>query len=375
MKVSDFITELHAAGIDYFTGVPDSLLKPFCDYLNSKLKDSHISAHNEGGAVALAAGYHLATGKTPCVYMQNSGIGNAANPIISLTSPEVYGIPVLYVVGWRGTPRGTGEPGVHDEPQHMFQGKITLELLKLLGIETVVIDKATTPEQVRQALKLFAELFRQGKSAAFVAVKDTFAADSESIYTNKYPLSRERAVEIISGHYSGAVFVSTTGKISRELYEIRERRGEAHASDFLTVGSMGHSSMLALGIALNRPDRQVVCLDGDGALLMHMGALVVIGKARPLNFTHFLLNNEAHESVGGMPNASDNVDFCPIARACGYDSALAVSDEAELMSALGIYRFVEVRCALGSRGDLGRPKESPAENKAAFVNCLTSNTS
>jgi phosphonopyruvate decarboxylase len=364
MKTADFIAELHTAGIDFFTGVPDSLLKPFCDYLNTTLKGSHITAQNEGGAVALAAGYHLAAGKVPCVYMQNSGLGNAANPIISLTSPDVYGIPVLYVVGWRG------EPGVHDEPQHVFQGKITLELLNLFGIKTVVIDKNTTAEDVHRTLASFMGLFSQGKSAAFVVRNGMFTSDSKTIYTNNYSLSRERAIEIVTEYFKDALFVSTTGKISRELYEIRERRGESHASDFLTVGSMGHSSMIALGLALNKPDRKIVCLDGDGAVLMHTGALAVIGKAKPVNLVHVLLNNEAHESVGGMPNASNSVEFYKIALACGYASGVVAGDESELTNALGSCRFVEVKCALNSRDDLGRPKESPKDNKTAFENLM-----
>ena len=360
-------------GADFYTGVPDSQLAALCDCLMDRYEtDSshHIIAANEGNCAALAAGYYLATGKTPVVYLQNSGLGNIVNPVASLLNGKVYGIPCLFIVGWRG------EPGVHDEPQHLFQGEITLSLLEHLGIPAFVIDRTTTDEQVLAKLSEYRELFAQGRQTAFVVRKGGLHYSGKTSYGNRFTLTREEAIGHIAASSGGGVIVSTTGKASRELFEYREAQGMGHAHDFLTVGSMGHSSSIALGIALQKPERLVWCIDGDGALLMHMGAMALIGASRPANLIHIVLNNGAHESVGGMPTVAGRLDLPAIARACGYPNIASADTAEELSKALASAKarhelaFIEVKCALGSRQDLGRPTTTPIENKQSFMEFL-----
>lgn len=367
MKIEILMEKL---GADFFAGVPDSQLKALCSYLMDTYgldPAHHVIAANEGNAAALAAGYHLATGKTPVVYLQNSGLGNIVNPVASLLNEKVYGIPCLFIVGWRG------EPGVHDEPQHVFQGEITLPLLDTLDIPYFVLDRDTAQDQVAPKLEEYRALFAQGKQAALVVRKGALEYSGKTVYRNDHSMSREEAIGCIAAAAGEDVIVSTTGKASRELFEYRAAHGQGHGHDFLTVGSMGHSSSIALGIALQKPDRRVWCLDGDGAALMHLGAMAVIGAKGPANLVHIVLNNEAHESVGGMPTVADKVDLCTIARACGYPSAAAVDTRGGLERALAEakaanqHTFLEVRCALGARDDLGRPTTTPQENKAAFM--------
>lgn len=370
MKVETF-TEI--LGAEFYTGVPDSQLRPLCDYLMNTFGTDprrHVIAANEGNAAALAAGYHLATGKVPVVYLQNSGEGNLINPAASLLHRQVYGIPVIFVVGWRG------EPGIHDEPQHVYQGAVTLKLLEDLDIPAFVIGPETTDEQVRAAMEDFQAILKEGGDAAFVIRKGGLTYDQKADYHNQYALRREEAIRQIAAAAGEDPIVSTTGKASRELFEIRERAGQDHSRDFLTVGSMGHASSIALGIALHRPERRVWCLDGDGALLMHMGALAVIGQSRPNNLIHIVLNNAAHESVGGLPTAAGRLDLPAIAKACGYPHAATAETIEELDVALQEAKtrrelcFLEVKCAIGARPDLGRPTTTPQENKRAFMDHL-----
>lgn len=368
------VEELTQSGeFEFFTGVPDSQLKALCSWLYDRygISEHHIIAANEGNAVALAAGYHLATGKVPVVYLQNSGLGNIVNPVASLLNDRVYGIPCLFIVGWRG------EPGVHDEPQHVFQGEITLSQLEILNIPAFVIDKTTTREQMKDKLEEYGKLFAQGRQAAFVVRGGALEYRGGNNYGNSYLMGREEAIGHILAVCGDDPVVSTTGKISREVYELRKGLGQGHEHDFLTVGSMGHCSSIALGIALHKKDRRIWCLDGDGAALMHMGAMALIGANRPSNLVHIVLNNQAHESVGGMPTAAGTLDFPGIARACGYSSALSVDTLEKLDKAVETAKagnqlaFIEVKCALGSRNDLGRPDATPAENKAALMAALT----
>ncbi|MCI8915977.1 MAG: phosphonopyruvate decarboxylase [Oscillospiraceae bacterium] len=372
MKIEDFVGLL---GADFYAGVPDSQLKALCNFLMDRYGSDpahHIIAANEGNAAALAAGYHLATGKVPVVYLQNSGLGNIVNPAASLLNEKVYGIPCLFIVGWRG------EPGVHDEPQHVFQGEITLPLLEDLDIPAFVIGKTTTEEQVKAKLDEYRALLAQGRQAAFVVRKGALEYSGKTVYGNAHPMSREGAIGQILAAAGDDPVVSTTGKASREVYELREGRGQGHGRDFLTVGSMGHSSSIALGIALQKPHRRVWCLDGDGAALMHLGAMALIGANKPANLVHVVLNNEAHESVGGLPTVAGLLDLPAIARACGYPGAVSVNSRSELERALEVAKtggqltFIEVKCALGARDDLGRPTTTPQENKAAFMAALES---
>ena len=367
MKIEDFIEALEA---DFYTGVPDSLLKPLCNYLMHTYgidRNHHLIAANEGNCAALAAGYHLATGKVPVVYMQNSGEGNIINPAASLLSDKVYAIPMIFVVGWRG------EPGVHDEPQHIYQGQVTVKLLEDMDIASFVIGKETTIEELQEAMARFRAVLAKGKQVAFVVRKGALSYDGKMVYKNDNKMLREEIIRHITAVSGEDPIISTTGKASRELFEIREANNQSHKYDFLTVGSMGHSSSIALGIAVNKPEQKIWCVDGDGAVLMHMGAMAVMGNVKPQNLVHILINNGAHETVGGLPTVAGKVDFPALAKACGYDTAAKVEDFAALDHALkkakeeaGLH-FLEVSCAIGARDDLGRPTTTALENKENFM--------
>lgn len=370
MKAEEFV---HVLQSEFYTGVPDSLLQPLCNYLMKHYgvdKKHHVIGANEGNCVAMAAGYHLATGKYPVVYMQNSGEGNAVNPIASLLNEKVYAIPAIFVVGWRG------EPGKKDEPQHIFQGEITRSLLSLLSIESYVVGKETTVTELTRVKASFEEQLSKGQSVAFVIQKGALTNDEEMVYSNAYHMTREAVVRAVSEVAKEDPIISTTGKASRELFEAREARGEGHQYDFLTVGSMGHASSIACAIAAQKPETKIWCVDGDGALIMHMGAMAVVGRLQPDNLVHILINNEAHETVGGLPTAADAVSLSEIAKACGYQVIPKVEEEAELLEALKKCRdsrkltFLEVDCALGARADLGRPTTSARENKEQFMQYL-----
>lgn len=370
MRVESFIRQINS---DFYTGVPDSQLKEFCDYLMDCYgidKNHHVIAANEGNCTALAAGYHLATGKVPVVYMQNSGEGNMINPVASLLRPEVYGIPVIFVIGWRG------EPGVQDEPQHIFQGRVTVKLMDDMQIPSFIIDEGTTEDEVASVMRDFHRRNAGGESVAFIVRKGAFQYRKKKPYGNENLLNREEVIRHVVRVADNDVIVSTTGKASRELFETRAANGQGHQCDFMTVGSMGHASSIALGIAIQKPNARIWCIDGDGAMIMHMGALAVIGSIQPSNFIHIVINNSAHESVGGMPTVSSQLDVPSIARSCGYPYAVCVNDFAALDSELaaaknrGRLSLIEVRCALGSRKDLGRPTTTPLENKREFMDYL-----
>ena len=375
MLASFFLDECQKNGISFFSGVPDSLLKGFCDELFVRYGtdgNTHVVAHNEGGAIALCAGHYLATGKPGLCYMQNSGIGNAVNPLASLMDPEVYSIPCLLVIGWRG------EPGLKDEPQHVKQGKITISQLEILDIPFRILTAETSEEELQ---KDFAELNQEmsiGKTVAFIVKKGTFQNECKPHYGNRFVLSRESAVaKILSASAPEDIFICTTGKLSREVFELRESRKECHSHDFLTVGSMGHASMIALQIAIEKPDRRVWCLDGDGASMMHLGALPLIGKRHPRNFIHVVINNGAHDTVGGMPVCSGSLNVAGIASASGYAHVLTADSESSLDRALTEADscdsgpvIIEVRCACGSRGDLGRPTTSPVSNRNELMSFI-----
>ncbi|MCI8770872.1 MAG: phosphonopyruvate decarboxylase [Lachnospiraceae bacterium] len=369
MKASEFVNVI---GADFYTGVPDSQLKEFCNYLmaNYGISSRHIIAANEGNCVGIAAGHYLATGEVPVVYMQNSGIGNIVNPYASLLHSEVYGIPCIFIIGWRG------EPGVPDEPQHIFQGKVTETLLKDLEIRYYVVSEETGIEDIVKVMEEFRDSLEMGKSVAFIMKKNAFEQETAVSYQNNNVLCREDAIGIIVDAASDDVVVTTTGKASRELFEIREQNGQSHSHDFLTVGSMGHSSSIALGIALEKRDRKIWCIDGDGAALMHMGSMAVVGSNKPTNMVHIVLNNGAHETVGGMPTVSENINLPMIAKGCGYQKAVQVQNGEELKAALQQAKrsdelfFIEIKCTIASRGDLGRPTTSPLENRTAFMEFL-----
>lgn len=373
MKACELLKHIEERGIDTIAGVPDSTLKQFCDGIqNYKGALAHYITANEGAAVGVAIGSFLASGKPACVYMQNSGIGNAVNPLASLANGDVYGVPILFIVGWRG------EPGVKDEPQHVFQGKITCELFDTLAVPYRVVDKDTTDEEMRQILDEAFAVLGENRQYAIIVKKGTFEKAEPFVWKNGNQMVREavlgRILEILP---EDAVIVSTTGKISRELYEQSNQINGNHDQIFMTVGGMGHASMIAFGIAQKRPDKKVLCIDGDGAVLMHMGALPFIASQAPANFYHIVINNQAHESVGAMPTGCQQADFARIARAAGYvrseklESMEALDQIAEAIKKEKGPILFEIPVSLDARADLGRPKESARENKEEFMKFLS----
>lgn len=367
-----FIDTLGGYGIDFFAGVPDSLLKNICAYISDHLDEKHhIITANEGGAIGLAAGHYLASERIGCVYMQNSGEGNIINPLASLTDKEVYNIPVLLLIGWRG------RPGVHDEPQHVKQGKVTVALLETMGIEHAILskDEEVAEKQIADAV---AHMKATGEVYAFIVEKDTFESYSlQNVRHDKLNFGREDAIQTVAASLDEKdVIVSTTGMISRELFEYRAGKGEGHRRDFLTVGSMGHASQIALGIALEKPGRRVWCFDGDGAVIMHMGGMAIVAEKAPENYVHVVFNNGAHDSVGGQPTVGLDIDFCAIAKAVGYRAAFSTDNRDELVAILGEMKklegplFLQVCVKKGNRKDLGRPTTSPIENKVALMGFL-----
>lgn len=365
-----FYEALRGQGFTYFTGVPDSLLKDLCGFITDHAPENHhVIAANEGGAVALAAGHHLATGAMPVVYLQNSGTGNIVNPLLSLTDPAVYRIPILFVIGWRG------EPGVADEPQHVTQGRVMPALLEAIGLDYDIVAADTDPTDVIG--RAHSRMVATGSSSALLVRKGTFSAYRTVRQLDDVSTTRTEAVEEILRHLGPTdVVVSTTGMTSREVFAFREKRGEGHTRDFLTVGAMGHCSQIALGVAQQRPQRQVVCLDGDGAAIMHMGAMAIIGTQKPTNLKHIIINNGAHDSVGGQPTAGHAVDLCGVARACGYQVAEMVDRIDDISAAVARLRhtdgptMLEIRVGSRATTAAGRPTTTPLENKLEFMTGL-----
>ena len=378
-----FIEKLRENGIDCFAGVPDSLLKNVCAYITDHCDASHnIIAANEGAAVGIAAGHYLATGNPACVYMQNSGEGNIINPLASLTDQEVYNIPVLLLIGWRG------RPGVHDEPQHVKQGKVTTGLLNVMGINYEVLAKEEdkAEKQIAKAVKAL-----QNKEVfALVIEKDTFEDYRlKNVEVNDLTMSREEAIQAVAAALGeNDCIVSTTGMISRELFEYRTSMNQGHERDFLTVGSMGHASQIALGIAMAQPERRVWCFDGDGAAIMHMGSMAIVASKEPKNYVHVVFNNGAHDSVGGQPTVGLRINLPAVARAVGYKSTISVDNKEELVKQLSTLNsqpstlnsqpstlagpvLIEIRVKKGNRKDLGRPTTTPIQNKEALMDFLS----
>ena len=367
-----FIETLKRHGIDFFAGVPDSLLKNICAYITDHVDSDHnIITANEGAAVGLAAGYHLATGKAGVVYMQNSGQGNIINPLASLTDKEVYNIPLLLLIGWRG------RPGVHDEPQHVKQGKVTTGLLNVMGVNYEVLAKEED-KALKQIEKAVTAL-RNNEVFALVIEKDTFDEYKlQNVEVNDLTMTREEAIQTVASALGPKdVIVSTTGMISRELFEARTAWGQGHERDFLTVGSMGHASQIALGIALEKKDRKVWCFDGDGATIMHMGSMAIVASKKPSNYIHVVFNNGAHDSVGGQPTVGLKIDLPAVAKAVGYAQTYSTDNMESLSSMLQQISkagqgpvLLEIKVKKGNRKDLGRPTTTPIENKEALMDFL-----
>jgi phosphonopyruvate decarboxylase len=373
LKADHFLHLLKAYGTTFYTGVPDSLLANLIGYISDNVEaENHMVSPNEGTALATASGHYLATGNIPCVYLQNSGLGNLANPLLSLCSTKVYSIPVLMIMGWRG------EPGKKDEPQHQLQGAITPGMLETMGVPYDILpDYAEGAFDVLQ--KAYETMNKTKGPFVLLVKKQTF----EPYQLQSHPigftgvLHREEILERIIDVFPTSPIVSTTGFTSRELFELRVAKGQSHENDFLTVGSMGHASSIALGIAQAQPEREVICVDGDGAALMHMGAIAATGRSGHKGYKHILVNNALHDSVGGQSSGGLMVDFAAIARACGYPHVDVANSAAEVEQKLRDLKaadgpcFLEVRAGSGARSDLGRPTTSTVENKDAFMAMLS----
>lgn len=363
---------LASYGIDFYAGVPDSLLKNLCAYITDHADACHnIIAANEGCAMGLAVGHYLATGQIPVVYMQNSGEGNIINPLASLTDKDVYNIPVLLIIGWRG------KPGVHDESQHVKQGKVTTGLLNVMGIDYTVLSKEED-KAAAQIEKAISYMQQTKECYAMVIEKDTFDTYTlQNVETNGLTFSREEAIQTVAATIGTKdVIVSTTGMISRELFEYRTKMKQSHERDFLTVGSMGHASQIALGISLEKPDRKIWCFDGDGAAIMHMGGMAIVASKAPKNYIHVVFNNGAHDSVGGQPTVGLNIDLPRVARAVGYPHTYSVSCKEDLLDILNEIKsqeglsLLEIKVKKGNRKDLGRPTTTPIQNKEDLMDFL-----
>ena len=370
-KIFDYLFEKE---IKFYTGVPDSLLKNFCSYITDHTdKSNHIIAANEENALSLGIGYHLSTNKIPLVYMQNSGLGNIINPLLSLADNDVYSTQALLMIGWRG------EPGVKDEPQHKKQGRITLDLLDTMEVPYEVLSADDTEQTAIEKISSIINLIKEhGKVSALVVKKNTFEKYSlNKTMKTSYDMYREDAIKIIIDELTNKdIFISTTGVTSRELFEYREELGQSHENDFYTVGGMGHASQIALGVALQNKKNKVYCLDGDGALLMNMGSAAIVAQQNCDNYKHILFNNGAHDSVGGQPTVGFEINFQSIAKSCGYKNVLYADNKNDLKKSLERIKgldsccFLEIKVNKGFRADLGRPTTSPIDNKKSFMSFL-----
>lgn len=369
MSPEDFLRTLTQSGVNFFTGVPDSILRDFCTLVNQLNPPHHVTAANEGTAVSLAIGHYLGTRSTPAVYLQNSGLGNALNPIISLAHKSVYQIPILLIIGWRG------EPGLKDEPQHQAQGSITIPLLDICGVPYKILSGETSQKEIQE----FIRTSSNAKSGPFAILISKGGISTENIEVKNQietSLTRKSAIQVISRCIRSIdIIVATTGKISRELLVVRESDTKSHA-DFLCVGGMGHASSIATGLAISNLNRRVFCLDGDGALQMHLGSAATIGELSPKNFFHFVFNNGTHDSVGGNPVTSPRLNYQKLFKAFGYQNQFLATNGAEIESAISYCNqndgpvLIEVKIEGGQEENLPRPTNSPLTSVRNFQEML-----
>lgn len=369
-----FYNACRKQGVDYFTGVPDSVVGPLSSYLAAEHPTAHDIAANEGNAVGLAIGHYLGTGHLPLVYLQNSGLGNALDPLTSAANPEVMHVPLLLLVGWRG------QPGAKDEPQHTRPGAATQDLLEILGIPSLVLYRDPN-RSLQQIAQISANARATSRVHALIVEPDTFEPYQAKNSEEYYPLSREQALHLVLEQVEpAAAYIATNGMTGRELHEYRRGLGETQR-DLLVVGAMGHASSIAAGVARSHPDRRIVCLDGDGSMIMHLGALATIASQHLTNFLHIVFNNAAHDSTGGQPTAGRNIELAAVARACGYRDARTVSSVAELHQDLGELlagdgpALLEIYVHRGHRPNLSRPTISPKANRSTFSKFINGNSS
>lgn len=375
INIEQFVECLINNGVKFFSGVPDSLLNDFCNYLQENIDSHcHVIAANEGNAIALAAGYNLATNTVPLVYMQNSGIGNALNPLLSLSNEDVFSIPMVLLIGWRG------DPSVEDHVQHKKQGAITQTLMEILDIpyRILIDDSDESIKAVEWAVSTASE---QSSPTALIVKKNVLSQTKKiepKFLKNNNLLSREEAIECILKYLpEDSRYIATTGRATRELYSLREKYKMPHSKDFLNVGAMGHASSIGVGLALGSINTPVVCLDGDAALIMHLGSLTTAGKLCIPNFIHVVLNNGVHESVGGQPSAGNISKLTDIAENAGYLTiGKAVNSEKDIIGALeSLFPaksaiFLEVTIRKGIRSDLEPLKIDHHKLKDTFIESI-----
>jgi len=373
IDIALFSDNLRNKGVEFITGVPDTLLNDFCLHIENHWdKNKHIIAANEGNSIGLATGYHLSTGTIPLVYMQNSGIGNTVNPILSLAHNRVYGIPMVLLIGWRG------DPNIKDHAQHSKQGEITPVLLESMDIPFKVVPNDT--EGAIETFNWANDIAKKTNNpVALLATKGVFEKGEKAGFNNENEnlLSREEAINcVLDAIPESSIVVASTGRATRELFELRNIRKESHKYDFLNVGAMGHTSSIAFGIAI-ATDNKVVCLEGDSSAIMHLGSFTTVGLIKPNNFLHIVLNNGAHESVGGQKSAAFNANLTEIAKNAGYFTVeKPVKTVNEIKDAINSLEncdgptFIEIIIRKGIRKDMPPLKFDLIDSKNEFMNCI-----
>lgn len=364
--------QLNSMGLNFFTGVPDSLLNDFCLHLVNNVPDSqHIMAANEGNAIGIAAGYHMATGQVPVVYMQNSGIGNATNPLLSLTHKEIYSIPLILVIGWRG------DPDIKDHAQHKKQGELTPVLMTDMDIPYEILDAdETVVEKFAWAVRTAREI---NSPVALIAKKAILTQkEKKQEYAESKLMNREEAISaVLDVLGDDAIYLATTGRATRELHEQIMMHGFSHEIEFLNVGAMGHLSSIGLGLALGAPNKRIVVFDGDAAAIMHMGSLATNGRYQPKNLIHIVLNNGVNESVGGQKSSGQVIDLTTIAKGCGYSTLPSyVESKEDFQNAVIQFAksdhlsFVDIHVRQGIRKDMPGLKIEHQQAKKAMMNYI-----
>lgn len=374
ISCQDFFNILKENGFTFFTGIPDSTFKNFMKFIvdNDGKCLQNLVACNECESIALSAGYYLATNKIGIAYMQNSGLGKAINPLTSLCDQDTYSIPVLLLIGWRG------EPGKNDAPQHKKMGRIMLSLLETLEIPYSILEPDL--DYIKNEMKKAKKYFNNRKEPyAFIIRRNFFEDyDIKTLQKNNYELNREEAIELIMDNLDeNDIVISTTGLISREVYEYRENREKDHFKSFYNIGSMGCASSIGLSIALQRPNKRILIFDGDGAAIMQMGVFTTIGKNFPDNLVHIIFDNHAHETTGNQPSNSTAVNFHQVALASNYNYGTIVTTKSQLLDVINEIKhkkgpqMIVVRVKMGFRLDLKRPEKEPTNYKEYLMKYLT----
>lgn len=369
INITEFLVELKKNDLTFFSGVPDSLLKNLCFAIDKKFKSKHFVAANEGSAIGIGLGYYLKTKKIPVIYMQNSGLGNAINPLISLANSKVYRIPLFMIIGWRGE----NSKKLIDEPQHITQGKETINFLKSLGVKYKIVSSRSNIKKIIKELKNYS--YKNKLPVCILIKKNSFENKkiNKTLPQKKLYLREELLRTIVNDLPKKSNIVSTTGILSRELNEILNYNNLKKLNNFMCVGGMGHAISVASGIAINT-NKKIFCFDGDGALTMHMGSLTT--SAMQKNIVHILFNNNGHESVGGQKTSADNIKFYKLAKSLGYKTAKYCKNKIQLIKAISeAIRskesfFIEVLCKQGHRKNITRPSTKMTILKEQFMENL-----